>query len=129
MAREKSSGRRNKDYDPSRYKVEEMWGTVSESKNSNWGKYVFKGRFDDNPSTIDIRFLKRMGDGDDFIAGKGISLTDEEVDSVVNTLVQRGYGSVSVFNEEKRRRKKLYGFPVDENEEDDDFDGLELDIF
>ena len=102
-------------YDPTRYKIEDMWETISERPNSNWGKFLFRGRFDDNPSTVDIRNVKIGGER---IVGKGISLTDEETDTVVNALVKRGYGSIEVFDEEKKRRRKLYGFDDDEGEGD-----------
>ena len=101
-------------YDASKYKVEEIIETISEGKNNDWGKFIIKARFEDNPSTIDIR---RMKFGEETVVGKGISLTDGECDKVVNSLAQRGYGSSEVFEKEIKRRKKMYGFSDDDDVE------------
>lgn len=106
-----------RDYDPSRYQVEEIIENISESSNSNWGKFIIRASFDDKPSTIDIRNMKV---GDDQIIGKGISLTDEEVDRVVNTLVSRGYGSIDTMKEEIDRRNKIFGGFIDDASDDND---------
>lgn len=95
-----------KNYDPSRYQVEEIIENISESANSNWGKFIIRASFDDKPSTVDIRNMKV---GDEPIIGKGISLTDEEVDKVVDVLVSRGYGSVDTMKTEIERRNKIFG--------------------
>lgn len=99
--------KKKKDYDPERYQIEEFIETISESKDSNWGKFVVKARMDDNPSTIDIRHIKV---GDKPFIGKGISLSDLECDEVVDCLVKRGYGRTKVLEEELDNRKSLYGF-------------------
>lgn len=98
--------KKKKDYDPERYQIEEFIETISESKESNWGKFVLKAKMDDNPSTID-RHIKV---GDKPFIGKGISLSDLECDSVVDCLLKRGYGRTEVLEEELENRKTLYGF-------------------
>lgn len=102
------------EYDPSRYSIEEVIETISETPNSNWGKFLVRGRMDDNPSTIDIRHLRLGGKQ---IIGKGISLNDSECDVLTNALVKRGYGSIDVFDAEKKKRRKMFGF-------DDGDDGM-----
>ena len=107
-------GKKKKDYDPERYKIVEMIDTISEAENSNWGKFIVKASMDDKPATIDIRNIKL---GDKKIIGKGVSLTDAETDAMVNALISRGYGSPKVLEKEMKRRKKMYGFIKDDDEE------------
>lgn len=107
-----------KDYDPSRYKVEEIIENISESNSSNWGKFIIRASFDDKPSTIDIRNMKM---GEEPIIGKGISLSDEEVDTVVNTLISKGYGNIDILQEEIKRRQKVFGgFNLSNEQEEDE---------
>lgn len=94
-----------RNYDPEKYNVEEMIGILSEYKD-DWGKFIFRGRFEDKPSTIDIRKGKM---GEERFIGKGISLSDSETDTLVDILVSRGYGNTKKLNDELYRRKELYG--------------------
>lgn len=105
-----------KNYDPSRYKVEEIIENISESTNSNWGKFIIRASFDDKPSTIDIRNMKV---GDEQIIGKGISLTNEEVDIVVDSLLTHGYGTIDKLQSELDRRKKMFGDFTDSPNDND----------
>ena len=50
---------------------------------------------DNNPITMDIRMVNKTND---FI-GKGISLSDDECDKLVDILLDRGYGSVEKIKE------------------------------
>ena len=50
---------------------------------------------EDNPITMDIRMVNKTND---FI-GKGISLSDEECDMLVDILLDRGYGSIDKIKE------------------------------
>ena len=106
--------KKNISYDASKYKIEEIIETLSEAKNNDWGKFIVKARFEDNPSTIDIR---RMKFGETTITGKGISLTDSECDKVVESLAKRGYGTTEVLEDEIKRRKKMYGFSEGDEDE------------
>ena len=49
----------------------------------------------ENPITVDIRMVNKTND---FI-GKGISLSDEECDKLVDILLDRGYGSIDKIKE------------------------------
>lgn len=112
--------KKKKDY--TLYNIEEIIGTISERTNSDWGKFLCKASYDDKPSTIDIRNLKVNTDGS-FGLGKGIALSDAEVDSLTDLLVENGYGSSKKLNKAIQDRKKMYGF-----EEEDSFDGLVIDV-
>ena len=58
-------------------------------------KEVVRMRWFDNPITVDIRMVNKTND---FI-GKGISLSDEECDKLVDILLDRGYGSIDKIKE------------------------------
>jgi hypothetical protein len=96
-----------------KYKVEEVIETLSGAKDKDWGKFIIRARYDDKPSTIDIRKMKF---GEETVVGRGISLTDDECDTMVNSLAKKGYGSAEVFEEEIKRRKKMYGFSDKEDD-------------
>lgn len=87
--------------------VKEWIGPVKESKNNNWCKYVLKVSYNDRPANIDIRNVKFNEDGE-HIFGKGISLTDEETDALVDTLVEKGYGSTNVLEESLSKKKSIF---------------------
>lgn len=57
--------------------------------NNYYTKSVIKVIWNDNPITTDIRLMNKEKD---FI-GKGISLSEEECEKLVNILIQQGYGS------------------------------------
>ena len=60
-----------------------------------YSKEVVRMRWFDNPITMDIRMVNKTND---FI-GKGISLSDEECDMLVDILLDRGYGSIEKIKE------------------------------
>ena len=116
-----------KPYDPSRFKVEEIIENISESDTSNWGKFIIRASFDDGPANINIRSMKLC---DEPIIGKGISLTNEEVDTVVDTLVGMGFGSISKLKDSiSDRQKQFGGFDMNSfmGTDDDDDDMLTID--
>ena len=104
--------------DFSKYSIKEILATISEKKNSNFGKYVAKCAFDKKAPTIDIRNLGITDDGN-YIIGKGISLTPDETEKLSNVLIDLGYGDTIKMEDSIKKRKKMYGF-------DDEI--LELDI-
>ena len=69
---------------------------VSTLKETNgYTKEVIRMIWNDNPITMDIRMVNKTND---FI-GKGISLSDEECDMLVDILLDRGYGSIEKIKE------------------------------
>lgn len=63
--------------------------------NSNYSKSILRMIWGDNPITMDIRMVNK----DKNFVGKGISLTDEECDNLVDILLDRGYGSIDKIKE------------------------------
>lgn len=90
------------------YKIEKVLGTISESKSSNWGKFVIRVRINDSPYTIDIRNLKINDDGT-FTIGKGVALSNKDTDRLVELLVQLGYGDTDKLSSLIDRREEYYG--------------------
>lgn len=60
-----------------------------------YSKEVLRMIWGDNPISMDIRMVNKTND---FI-GKGISLSDEECDMLVDILLDRGYGSIDKIKE------------------------------
>ena len=76
-----------------KHEVIERIDTLKET--NNYSKEVLRMIWGDNPITVDIRVVNKSNN---FI-GKGISLTDEECDKLVDILLDRGYGSVEKIKE------------------------------
>ena len=68
-------------------------GTLKES--NNYSKEVLQMIWGDNPVTLDIRMVNKTND----FVGKGISLSDEECDKLVDILLDEGYGSIEKIKE------------------------------
>lgn len=101
--------------------VKELIAPIKENKNSNWCKYIARIAYNSKPANIDIRNIKFEEDGSTFL-GKGISLTDEECDSVVDILVERGYGSTSKLKNSLNKRESVFGKNASKLFDDDDCD-------
>ena len=90
---------------------------------NGYTKEVLRMIWGDNPITMDIRMVNKTND---FI-GKGVSLSDEECEKLVDILLDRGYGSIEKIKEVlvKRMRRtnpdiKDYEDVIDCVYEDDD---------
>lgn len=82
----------------------EFMGSLKENASSDWCKAVARIAWNDNPSTIDVRNMNMSKN----IIGKGISLSDEDADRLVNLLVEHDYGSTEVLEAAVRRRTSRY---------------------
>lgn len=95
-----------------KYEMIEFLGSVKENSNSDWSKSVARISWNDKPSTIDIRNMNLSQE----IMGKGISLTDEEVDNLVDLLLSEDYGTVEALTEALEKKKNR--FTIQSNEDD-----------
>ena len=92
---------RNKEID---FNVNEVLKILKECDNHNWCKGILDISWQDRESTIDIRTFNFETN----TPGKGISLSDEEVDMLVDTLVEKDYGSLkSLENAVERKRNRF----------------------
>ena len=73
--------------------VIERIGTLKET--NGYTKEILRMIWSDNPITTDIRMVNKSNN---FI-GKGISLSDEECDKLVDILLDQGYGSIEKIKE------------------------------
>ena len=89
-----------------KYEIVETMGTISQDAgiHSAWCKAVLKTLLNETESGVDIRSIntenKTMG-------GRGIRLTVQEANNLVDVLLQNGYGSMSVLEEAYNKRKAL----------------------
>lgn len=77
------------------FKSEVIERVTTLKETNGYTKEVIRMIWGDNPITMDIRMVNKTND---FI-GKGISLSDEECDKLVDTLLDRGYGSIDKIKE------------------------------
>lgn len=73
--------------------IVERVATLKET--TNYSKEVLRMIWGDSPITMDIRMVNKTND----FVGKGISLSDEECDMLVDILLDRGYGSIDKIKE------------------------------
>lgn len=98
-----------------KFTVDEFIGSLKEDDQHDWTKAVAKISWNDNPSTLDIRSMNLY----DNKMGKGISLSDDEADALVNLLLENDYGSLDVL--EKAVKKKKNRFTIGENDNSDKY--------
>lgn len=77
------------------FKSEVIERVATLREGNSYSKEVLRMIWGDNPITMDIRMVNKTND---FI-GKGISLSDEECDMLVDILLDRGYGSIDKIKE------------------------------
>lgn len=77
------------------FKSEVIERVATLKEGNSYSKEVLRMIWGDNPITMDIRMVNKTND---FI-GKGISLSDEECDMLVDILLDRGYGSIEKIKE------------------------------
>lgn len=86
------------------FEIDHMIGTLKPDSSSGWNKAVGFVRWNDNTPTLDIRNMNL----DKGVMGKGISLSNEEADELVDLLLQNDYGSVKAIEEALEKRKSFY---------------------
>ena len=99
--------------------IKKWHGIIKESKNSNWCKCIYTVSYNGAPANVDIRNVKFNDDGT-YIFGKGISLTDEETDTTVDILLEKGYGTMEKISEAMKARNSM--FKDGDSIFDDDYD-------
>lgn len=99
------------------YHVNEIIAELSHNENSTWGKYVARCAMNDEPETVDVRHIGFDKVTGNYKVGKGVALNPTEADKLTDTLLELGYGHVEVIEKELKRRKKLYGFSINEEDE------------
>lgn len=88
---------------------------LDENPKSDWVKAIVRISWNDKPPAINIRNLKLVNDGDP-ILGKGISLSDEETDVLVDALLDKGYGSKEAVERSLENKSDISFIPIELNE-------------
>jgi hypothetical protein len=84
--------------------IEEFISVLKESDKHDWAKAVARISWNGNPTTLDIRSMNVAQNK----AGKGISLSDEEADRLVDILLDNDYGSLESLTKAVDRKKSRF---------------------
>lgn len=87
------------------HEVLEFYGNIKGAED-NWGITVTKIRWNDEAPSINIRNTNLMKG----IIGKGVKLSDEETDTLVDVLLKQDYGSVDAIEEALERRRNRFDY-------------------
>lgn len=82
----------------------EFIAPIKESNTTNWCKGIAKIIWGDNPPTIDIRKMNPLENK----FGGGISLSDEEANTLTNVLLDNDYGDYDNIKNALERKKKRF---------------------
>lgn len=93
--------------DDFKYEIVETLGTLTQEAgiHSRWCKAVLKTLLNDDQSGIDIRSLNKETN---IMGERGIRLTIQEANTLVDILLDNGYGSASAIEKAYEKRKSLY---------------------
>lgn len=93
--------KRNED---SKYEIKEFIASVSQpNPKHNWCKAILSTLINDE-DMVDIRNFETNKN----ILGKGISLSNEEVNNLVDILIEKGFGSYDMLKKAVDEREKLF---------------------
>ena len=87
-----------------KFEIKEIVSCIKESPKHNWGKFIAKISYNDKPANYDIRNINLEANR----IGSGIVLEPEEIDAVVDTFVELGFGSTDKLEAEVEKRKSRY---------------------
>lgn len=88
------------------YSIEEFIAPLKESDKNDWVKGVARIKWGDNPTTLDIRNINLATNG----AYRGISLSDEEADTLTHILLDEGYGNIDDIEKAVKKRKSMFEY-------------------
>ncbi len=97
------------------YDINHIYGVVKENDKNDWITAILRVSWNENPYTVDIRRCNLSSE----IMGKGISLTNEEADLMVDILLQNDFGSIDEIERALEKRKSIFT-PVEKSVEKKD---------
>lgn len=104
--------------------IEEFIGVIKESDKHDWAKAVARISWNGNPTTLDIRNMNVAQQK----ASKGISLSDEEADRLVDILLDNDYGSLESLTKAVEKKKSRFTISADTNNMFEDDGPLRIEI-
>lgn len=84
--------------------ITEFIAPIKESDKHDWCKGVARIIWGDNPQTLDIRKMNMSQNR----IGSGISLSDEEADSLCNILLDNDYGDIETIRKALERKESRF---------------------
>ena len=90
--------------EPFSFTIDEYIGSVKESDTHDWTKAVMRIKWGENPPSLDIRNVNMAQNR----IGKGISLSNEEADKLVNILLDNGYGTLTDIENALKKKKSFF---------------------
>ena len=107
-----------------KFEIVEFIGTLKESDRHDWCKSIARISWNDDPATLDIRNMNLS----DHRIGKGISLTDEEADKLINILLENDYGTLELLEQAVTKKRNRFTISKDTNTHHDIDDKYMIDI-
>jgi len=101
MTKNKKNKKPNEDF---KFSIEEVLGVIKESTKHDWCKAITKITWGDNPTTLDIRNINMNNNR----IGKGISLSDEETNNLIDILLECDYGSLESLEKAINKKRKRF---------------------
>ena len=83
------------------FHIEEILGALKESDTHDWAKAALRISWGDRPPTLDIRSFNFKTNS----PGKGISLSEEEAESLVEVLLENEYGTLESLTSALKKKK------------------------
>lgn len=102
------------------YEVEDIVGIIRETDRHDWIKAVLKIAWSNDMNTLDIRSINLKNKK----LGKGISLSNEDADRLVNILLENNFGSLEDLEKAIKRKRSFFTVeekPIDIGECDEDY--------
>jgi len=81
---------------PFEFSIEKELGVLQESDGSNWCIELNKISWQGRPPVIDIRRMNQDKEAK-VVLGKGVSLTDDGTENLVDLLLEEGFGNIKIM--------------------------------
>jgi hypothetical protein len=91
------------------YDIKEVIGIIKESDSHDWCKVIARIQWGDNPTSIDIRNLNMNHNK----VGKGISLSNEEVERLIEILLENDYADIQTLRKAIEKKVNRFNLEVD----------------
>lgn len=90
--------------EPFSFAIDEYIGSIKESDKHDWTKAVMRVKWGENPVSLDIRNVNMAQNR----VGKGISLSNEEADKLVDILLDNGYGTMEDIERALKKKRSFF---------------------
>lgn len=89
------------------YDIVEIVSVLSEK--NNWAKVLMRVSWNEGPIVYDIRNIDMSTlDTDNVRMGKGVSLNDDEIENLLESLIEQDYGDVKKLTRLLKKRNRIF---------------------